>query len=181
VRKYVRPLLLATLALMIAGAALAGGDKKCAADQKAASGQKACAAGDQKACAAGGQKACAAGDAQKFGTAITVKKCTPVAKLAKDPARLAGRKVLISGTVKEVCQGRGCWVEVEADGASFIARSLDESVLLPKDCKGRKVVVQGVVKPLPPAARAEEPAAGEPAHACPKPEWVLATEGVELR
>ncbi len=161
-RKPDRALWLGILVLFIAGTAVAGGDQSCPASL------------------GGGMKCCASG-AQKFGAAITVKKCTPVAKLAKDPARLAGRKIKIAGAVKEVCQGRGCWVEVEAEGVSFIARSLDESVLLPRDCKGRMVVVQGVVKPLPPAAKAEEPAAGEAAHACPKPEWVLATEGVELR
>ena len=80
--------------------------------------------------------------------------------------------------MKEVCQGMGCWVEVEANGASFLARSLDESVLLPKDCKGRKVVVQGVVKALPKVAK-DEPV--EVGHACPKPEWIVATEGAVLK
>ena len=115
---------------------------------------------------------------QKFGAPVTVKKAVDIAKLSKDPARFAGRKVRLEGTVKEVCQGRGCWVEVEAGGGSFMARSLDESVLLPKDCKGRKVVVQGVVKALPRSIK-EEPK--EEGHACPKPEWVVATQGIELR
>jgi hypothetical protein len=164
VRKPVPLLLLAALALSIAGAARAG-DQKCS--MSAASMDKSCAA------------ACAG--AQTFGAAVTVKKATPVAKLAKNPAKMAGKKVRIEGTVKEVCQGRGCWIEVEADGASFLARSLDESVLVPKDCKGKKVVVQGTVKALPAVAKAEEPAPGEAPHECPKPAWVLATEGVELR
>lgn len=153
--KLVRTLLLASLALLVTGTALAGKKKE----------------------------ATPSADAQTFGAPITVKKATPVAKLAKDPARLAGKKVRIQGTVKEVCQGKGCWIEVEADGASFLARSLDESVLVPKDCKGRAVVVQGVVKTLPRAAKAEaEAAAANPeGHACPAPQWVLATEGVELR
>jgi hypothetical protein len=117
-------------------------------------------------------------EVQKFGALVKTKKAVDIAKLAKDPARFAGRTVRLEGTVKEVCQGRGCWVEVEAGGASFLARSLDESVLLPKDCKGRKVVVQGVVKALPRSIK-EEPK--EEGHACPKPEWVVATQGIELR
>ena len=117
-------------------------------------------------------------DVQKFGASVTAKKAVNVVKLARDPARFAGRKIRLEGTVKEVCQGRGCWVEVEADGASFMARSLDETVLLPKDCKGRRIVVQGVVKALPRAIK-EEPK--EQGHSCPKPEWVVATEGAELR
>ena len=126
---------------------------------------------------AGGQKA---GDTgmQKLGAPVTAKKAVDIAKLSKDPARFAGRRVRLEGTVKEVCQGKGCWVEVEAGGASFLARSLDESVLLPKDCKGRRIVVQGVVRALPRAIKAEPEPEG---HACPKPEWVVATQGIELR
>ena len=62
-------------------------------------------------------------------------------------------------------------------GASFLARSLDEPVLLPKDCQGRRIIVQGVVTPLPKSA-AEEPVPAD--HACPRPEYVVATQGVEL-
>ena len=147
-KKPVRWLMLAACALLVAGAAIAAEEK------------------------AGG------GEPQKFGAAVKVKKAVDIAKLAKNPARFAGKTVKLEGTVKEVCQGRGCWVEVEANGASFLARSLDESVLLPKDCKGRQVVVQGVVKALPRTLKEEQPAEG---HACPKPEWVVATEGVELK
>lgn len=160
-KRLVRPLLLASLVLLVAGSGLAGEKEK----------------GKDKTCPASSAAA-----AQTFGKAIKVKKCTSVATLAQDPARLAGKKVRIEGTVKDVCQGRGCWIEVEADGASFLARSLDESVLVPKDCKGRAVVVQGVVKPLPKKlAEGEAAKAQAEGHACPAPQWVLATEGVELR
>jgi hypothetical protein len=147
-KKHLRRVLLTGCALILAATAMAGSEKN------------------------GGT------EAQRFGAKVTVKKAVDLARLAKDPARFAGRTIRLEGTVKEVCQGRGCWVEVEANGASFMARSLDETVLLPKDCKGRKVVVQGVVKALP-AAIKEEPK--EEGHACPKPEWVVATAGAELR
>ncbi len=115
---------------------------------------------------------------QRFGAALQVKKPVDIARLAKDPAKFKGRTVRLEGTVKDVCQGKGCWVEVQdARGASFIARSLDESVLLPKDCKGQRVVVEGLVTTLPRAA-AEEPAPAD--HACPRPTYVVATRGVEL-
>ncbi len=129
------------------------------------------------ATALAGPRAEAGAEMQSFGAPITVKKPVNIARLAKSPSRFAGRQVRLEGTVKEVCQGRGCWVEVEAKGASFLARSLDESVLLPSDCKGRKVVVQGVVKSLTPAVRQETVEVG---HVCPKPAWIVATEGVLL-
>ena len=89
-------------------------------------------------------------DAVRVGAAVTSRKPTDIDKLARDPKKYVGRTVRIDGTVKKVCQGAGCWVEVaSAKGTTFLARSLDESVLLPKDCAGRKIVVQGVVTMLP--------------------------------
>jgi hypothetical protein len=117
------------------------------------------------------------------GAPITMKKPVPIAKLAKSPEKFVGKTILIEGTVKEVCQGKGCWVEVEdAKGVSFMAKSLDDSILLPKTCAGRKVVVQGVVTRLMPkghdhAAGHDEEHAG---HACPTPSFVLSTQGAKL-
>ena len=72
---------------------------------------------------------------QTFGAPVTVKKPVVIARLAKNPERFKGRTIRLEGTVKDVCQGKGCWVEVaDEKGASFMAKSLDESVLLPKDC-----------------------------------------------
>jgi hypothetical protein len=114
---------------------------------------------------------------QTFGVAITHKKSVDLDRLARAPHKFKGRTVRVEGIVHEVCQGRGCWIEIgSAHGTTFLAKSLDESVLVPKDCKGQKVVVQGVVTTLPAADAAE----GEEGHACPKPTWVVSMLGVEL-
>jgi hypothetical protein len=113
------------------------------------------------------------------GAPVTVEQPVSIAALAASPETFVGQTVRLEGTVKEVCQGLGCWVEVQdAKGTTFMAKSLDDSVLLPKDCAGRKVVVQGVVTAL--ATEHEEPA--EPAgHVCPRPEYVVATQGAMLK
>ena len=113
------------------------------------------------------------------GAAVTVEQPVSLASLVESPESFAGETVRLEGTVKAVCQGAGCWVEVQdAQGSSFIARSLDESILLPKDCAGRKIVVQGVVTALPQEVK-EEPAEAA-GHVCPKPEYVVATQGAML-
>jgi hypothetical protein len=123
--------------------------------------------------------AVAGSEPARFGAPVTAKKSVPVAKLAAAPAKYEGKTVRIEGTVAEVCQGRGCWVRVKDDkGQLFLAKSLDESVLLPKDCAGQYVVVQGVVTAL--KAKPHEHAEGE-GHECPTPEYVVATQGIELR
>jgi hypothetical protein len=127
---------------------------------------------------AGPSRADSTSDVQKFGAPVTQKKATDIAKLAKAPHKFKGKTVRLEGMVSDVCQGRGCWVKVtSAKGATFLAKSLDESVLVPKDCKGRKVVVQGVVTTLP--AKQEE-GHGEASHECPAPEYVISMLGVEL-
>jgi hypothetical protein len=127
-----------------------------------------------------------AGDAtptenQRFGAPVVEKKAASIGKLAKKPASFAGRTLRIEGVVKDVCQGQGCWVEVQdAKGATFMAKSLDESVLLPKDCKGQRIVVQGVVMALPAKGHDHDHGAQVAAHDCPTPSYVLSTQGAEL-
>ena len=122
---------------------------------------------------------CGGRSAVRVGAPVTVQEAISIPQLAENPVQFAGQTVRLEGKVKAVCQGMGCWVEVqEPGGKSFLARSLDESVLLPKDCAGRKVVVQGVVTALPSAVK-EEPTPAD--HACPRPDYVVATQGVELR
>ena len=124
--------------------------------------------------------------AGKYGAPVTVKKAVSVAKVQKDPARFEGKTLRLEGVVKAVCQGAGCWVEIEdSKGASFIAKSLDESVLLPKDCKGSRIVVQGVMTMM--AAKGHDHAGHEHAaheaaegHSCPAPTYLLSTQGIEL-
>jgi uncharacterized protein DUF4920 len=119
----------------------------------------------------------------RVGAAVTTKKPTNIAALAKDPQKFVGKTVRIDGTVKKVCQGAGCWVEVaSSQGVTFLAKSLDESVLLPKDCAGRSIRVQGVVTMLP-AKEAEAHQHAEPAgegHECPAPTYLISTQGAEL-
>ena len=72
-----------------------------------------------------------------YGAPITEKKAAKLDKVAKTPAKFRGKTVRLEGVVKNVCQGQGCWIEIESKGATFLAKSLDESVLVPKDCKGQ--------------------------------------------
>lgn len=130
----------------------------------------------------------AAGAPVAVGAEITVKKAVKLADLAKKPQKYVGKTVRLEGTVKSVCQGMGCWVEVEdGKGASFMAKSLDHTILLPKDCAGRKIVVQGVVTKQAPsgheharegAEHAELEAGG---HVCPDPSFIVATAGAKLK
>lgn len=114
-----------------------------------------------------------------YGAAVHARTAVDLAVLAAAPEKFKGKTVVLEGTVKDVCQGAGCWVEVQtADGTSFMAKSLDESVLLPKDCKGQTIRVEGVVTAL--EAKQEHEHSEAAGHVCPKPNFVVATKGATL-
>lgn len=127
---------------------------------------------------------------EKFGTALTLTEPTQLASLVETPENFVDKQVLVEGTVTGVCKGMGCWVEVKAaDGASIIARSLDHSVSVPKDCEGRRVKVQGLFQAMgpPPAEKEEvegeghhEGEEGVEPHECPAPTYILSMDAVEL-
>jgi hypothetical protein len=117
-------------------------------------------------------------EVKTFGTAITEKKPVKFAKLVQSPSKFRGKTVRLEGVVKNVCQGAGCWIEVQsAKGETFLAKSLDESVLVPMDCQGQSVVVQGIVTTMP--AKPHEHSE-EDGHSCPAPTWVVSMLGVQL-
>ncbi len=125
---------------------------------------------------AGGKSA-----AGRYGAAVTVEKATDLAKVAQAPASFEGQTIRLEGRAKGVCQGQGCWIEIEGPkGVTFLAKSLDESVLVPKTTKGKKVVVQGVVTALAQNGHDHKDHEGVAAHECPTPSYVLSMQGVEV-
>jgi len=128
--------------------------------------------------------------ALRVGSPIEVKKPAPLARITADPASFVGQTVRLEGKVRSVCKWSGCWVEVvSADGAAILARSVDHDILVPTDCEGRRIVVQGVMSAAPADGAAEgghqhadgsEHHAGEEPHECPQPTYFVATSGIEL-
>jgi hypothetical protein len=124
--------------------------------------------------------------AVRVGAPIDRAKPTSIAALNAHPNDFVGQTVLLKGVVSRVCKGRGCWVEVQAaDGSAIIARSLDHAILLPTDCEGRRIVLQGMMSADAPEAcgggEAHHDEEGDvPAHECPQPTYLVATTGIEL-
>lgn len=52
----------------------------------------------------------------------------------------------IVGTVSSVCKKKGCWMKMDiGDGESMMVRFYDYGFFLPKDCEGKKVILEGSV------------------------------------
>jgi hypothetical protein len=68
--------------------------------------------------------------------------------ILKDPKKFENKKVIIEGTVNNVCQKKGCWMEVSAgkDQPGVRVTFKDYGFFVPKDAAGYKVRAEGKVK-----------------------------------
>jgi hypothetical protein len=54
-------------------------------------------------------------------------------------------KVKVTGTVNAVCQKKGCWMKMDmGDGKTMMVHFKDYGFFVPKDCSGKRLVMDGV-------------------------------------
>ncbi len=89
-------------------------------------------------------------EAKKLGKEITLKKTTKISQILEKPESYVGKKVLIEGTIVDVCKKRGCWIEVSGDKEfQKIKVKVDDGVIVfPASSKGQKVTVEGEVEKI---------------------------------
>ncbi len=87
------------------------------------------------------------GEGKKYGKDLTVKDVTPLALILGNPEKYNGTRVLVEGTIAEVCQNMGCWIKIsDASATTPIQFKVDDGVIeFPKDGKGKAVRGEGVV------------------------------------
>jgi hypothetical protein len=112
-----------------------------------------------------------------------------VADLAARTGELAGTPIKVTGTVKNVCQHRGCWVEIADGEATILAKSLAHDVLLPKDAAGKRIEIEGTLRVDNAKSSCDHGAGddhgdhgdhGEEGHSCPSPETLIEMQYVAL-
>lgn len=86
-------------------------------------------------------------DVKKYGKEITLKEKVKVSKILEAPQNYVGKKVLIEGTVLNVCDKRGCWIELASDKEfeSIRVKVEDGVIVFPMEAKGQKALVEGEV------------------------------------
>ena len=144
--------------------------------------------------AAGGEEAAStarAGALERFGADVPAGDAVSVADVVANPATMAGRTVLVEGTVRNVCQRRGCWMEVvdskDPDKGGCRITFKDYGFFVPTNSIGAKARMHGevVVKTVPAAQVKHLEAEG--AHFASKApdgsasEVSIIASGVELR
>ena len=68
-----------------------------------------------------------------------------MADVMKTPEKFFDKTVALEGTVAEVCQKKGCWMEVlpGSDSTSVRVTFKDYGFFVPKDCHGMAVLIEG--------------------------------------
>ncbi|MEQ9101878.1 MAG: DUF4920 domain-containing protein [Imperialibacter sp.] len=80
---------------------------------------------------------------ESFGATISDDQAAPVAELTAMPGDSAYTKV--RGTIVEVCQAKGCWMKLDlGNNETMRVTFKDYGFFVPKDAKGREVVIEGV-------------------------------------
>lgn len=88
-----------------------------------------------------------AGDAKAYGKPLTLKAATPVGTILDAPDPLVGKRVRVEGVITDVCESRGCWIEIggERKGQTILFKVEDGVITFPMTAKGSRVVAEGVV------------------------------------
>ncbi len=84
-------------------------------------------------------------DVKKYGKEITSTEKVNVSELLKNPKNYEGKKVLVEGTILNVCEKRGCWIELASDKEfeSIRVKVKDGEIVFPMEAKGKTAVVEG--------------------------------------
>jgi hypothetical protein len=98
-----------------------------------------------------------AGDDKNYGKELTLEETTKVSQILEKPAEYEGKVVLIEGTVVNVCEKRGCWMEISGDKEfeTIKVKVNDGEIIFPMEAKGKTALVQGEVYSFVPEVESE--------------------------
>ncbi len=86
----------------------------------------------------------------RYGAGVTLATGTSVAEILAHPDAWSGKRVRIEGEVADVCQMRGCWMEVKGEeGKTLKFKVTDGQIEFPKDSAGKHAVAEGTVRLIP--------------------------------
>lgn len=82
-----------------------------------------------------------------LGAGVTIAEATAIGAIVAKPDDFLGKAVRIEGEVTAVCEMRGCWLELVADGgAALRVKVKDGEIVFPMAAKGKRAAAEGVVE-----------------------------------
>jgi len=84
---------------------------------------------------------------QSLGAGVKLAEATAIGSIAAKPDDFLGKAVRIEGQVTAVCEMRGCWMELAADGGEAMRIKVDDGdIVFPVAAKGKRAAAEGVVE-----------------------------------
>lgn len=80
-----------------------------------------------------------------LGKPLELKQQTPIADLEKKPGDYVGKTVQVRGKVTEVCEKKGCWMNLAdpATNSRVRIKVKDGEIVFPKEAIGKMAVAEG--------------------------------------
>jgi len=86
--------------------------------------------------------------AEKFGKGLTLKESTPIGTILGAPDQYVGKMIQVKGTITEVCQMMGCWLQIQDGEKGLRVKVKDGEIMFPKNGAGKKAVAEGLLKKI---------------------------------
>lgn len=82
-----------------------------------------------------------------YGKPLTLQESVSVSEILRAPEVFKGKRVVVEGEISEVCQKKGCWINVrDPEGlVELRVKVEDEVIVFPKDAKGKRVKAEGII------------------------------------
>lgn len=82
-----------------------------------------------------------------LGAGVTIAESTAIGAIVAKPDDFLGKAVRIEGEVTAVCEMRGCWMELAADGGEAMRIKVDDGdIVFPVAANGKRAAAEGVVE-----------------------------------
>jgi hypothetical protein len=85
-----------------------------------------------------------------YGEALTLQDTTKISDILTSPDDYLGQRVLVTGTIVEVCSMKGCWLELASDREyeTLCVKVEDGVIIFPMTARGLQAVAEGVMEKL---------------------------------
>ncbi len=88
------------------------------------------------------------GDGDAYGEPLTLSAVTEVPTILASPDEWVGERVLIEGEVREVCEKKGCWLDIAHPDGLIQVKVADDVIVFPISARGKTALVEGTVEAL---------------------------------
>jgi bifunctional DNA-binding transcriptional regulator/antitoxin component of YhaV-PrlF toxin-antitoxin module len=86
--------------------------------------------------------------AKSFGAGLSLDTTTSLTEILSNPDAYVGKQVQLKGMIVEVCESRGCWLNIAGDKPfeQIRVKVDDGQIVFPMEARGKEGIVEGVVE-----------------------------------